>query len=146
MNQFSVLWSSTVSMSFKNITPAWQPTLGRVIHSAALRARARARRVQPFVNRVISAKPLNPRTPPPSSSSWQYRQHPTGCCRRTPPNDLRGRPPSTLSNLSSMRGGRRGVRKGGPNGTKGGGCAFQIVALLQKSEVSTPFHFFLCCS
>jgi hypothetical protein len=51
---------------------------------------------RPCGNRMISTNPPNPRTPPPSSSSWQYRLHP-GCCRC---KISAHRPIYQLSNLS----------------------------------------------
>ncbi len=55
---------------------------------------------RPCGNRTISSNPPNPRTPPPSSSSWQYRLlYPPSCCSCTPPNVFRSRTPSTHSLL-----------------------------------------------
>jgi len=48
----------------------------------------------------------------------------------------------TFSSLPSMRGGRRGVRKGGLMGRGGGGDVFESVTLLKKLEVRELVAFF----
>ena len=145
MNQFSVLWSSTVSMSFKNITPAWQPTLGRVIHSTALRTRARAPRAAIRQPRYLCETAESADT---AAIIFELAIAATSD-RMLPPHTAQrsSRPAAEHVEQSVVDAWwQEGGAEGGPNGTKGGVALFQIVALLQKSEVSTPLHFFVSCA
>jgi hypothetical protein len=121
-------------MSFKNITPAWQPTLGRVIHSAALRARARAPRAAIRQPRYLCETAESADT---AAIIFELAIQATSD-RMLPPHTAQrsSRPAAEHVEQSVVDAWwQEGGAEGGPNGTKGGGGAFQIVALLQKSEV-----------
>jgi len=123
-NQFSVLWSSTVSMSFKSITPAWQQTIGRVVHSAALRARSAALRshASTALSLRIRRNCGHRRHHIRAGNVGNIRPGAAAACR---PDELRPWPPSAFIALPSIVAAGGGV-EGGLMEAKGGGRFFKV--------------------
>ena len=141
MNQFSVLWSSTVSMSFKNITPAWEKSLGRVIHSAALRARARAPRAAIRQPRYLCETAESADT---AAIIFELAISATSAWMLPPHTAQRSSRPAAEHVEQSVVDAwwQEGGAEGGPNGTKGGGWRFSNCRTFAKERGKHPLALF----